>query len=207
MAPVTIQTVVLASGNTGKVAELTNMLSQLQINVVAQTDLAVPEIPETGCTFIENAIIKARNAAKHTGLPALADDSGLEVFALNGAPGIYSARYAGEQATDADNCRKLLGELSAFSQEERAARFRCVLVFMRHAHDPAPLICQGIWEGYILSAPQGQGGFGYDPLFYVPTHQCSSAELMPEVKNQISHRARALQQLIQQLASHNRYSS
>lgn len=192
-----LSTVVLSSNNLGKLREISDILTTLHVKVVPQSDFNVPDIAETGLTFVENAIIKARNAAKHTGLPALADDSGLEVDALYGAPGIYSARYAGERSSDEANYQKLLGELAATPEAERTARFRCVLVFMQHALDPSPLICQGVWEGRILSKPQGQGGFGYDPIFFVPAYQSSAAELSPAIKNSISHRAIALAQFMQ----------
>ncbi len=194
-----MQRVVLASGNKGKVAELCRMLAGYNIEVVPQTELGVPEIEETGLTFVENAILKARNAAKHTGLPAIADDSGLEVDALKGAPGIYSARFAGEGATDEDNNAKLLTELANVDDEQRSARFQCLLVYMRHASDPVPLICQGSWEGRILKEPQGINGFGYDPLFYIDTLSSSSAELAPELKNRVSHRGLALSKLLEAL--------
>ena len=151
---------------------------------------------ETGLTFVENAILKARNAAQHTGLPAIADDSGLEVDALAGAPGIYSARYAGAGATDLENLEKLLDALADVPEENRSARFQCLMVYMRHADDPTPLICQGSWEGRILTAARGSNGFGYDPVFYVPTHNCASAELAADIKNSLSHRGQALRQLV-----------
>ena len=192
-----IKTLVLATGNPGKVNELANMLSPLNINVVPQSDFNVGEVAETGTTFVENAIIKARHAAKITGMPAIADDSGLEVDGLNGAPGVYSARFAGAGATDQDNIDKLLLELD--NNPIRTARFRCVLVLMRHANDPTPLICSASWEGEITLTQNGEGGFGYDPVFFVPTLNCTSAELTKEQKNTISHRGQALQNLLQQL--------
>lgn len=188
---------VLATGNQGKVNELASMLGDLNIEVVAQSEFHVPEVPETGTTFIENAIIKARHAAKLTGLPAIADDSGLEVDALNGAPGIYSARFAGNNASDQDNIDKLLKVMNG--QSNRRARFWCVLVLMRHADDPTPLICQGTWEGEILTEQSGSNGFGYDPVFYVPEKNTSSAELDKATKNSLSHRGKALAQLLKQL--------
>ena len=188
---------VLASGNAGKVREFNQLLAGLGYEVVPQTELGVPEIEETGLSFVENAILKARNAAAHTGLPAIADDSGLEVDALHGAPGIYSARYAGVGASDAQNVQKLLRELDGIT--ERQARFQCLLVWMRHAHDPVPLICQGSWEGSITRQPQGENGFGYDPVFWLAEQGCSSAQLDPEQKNAISHRGQALRLLLQQL--------
>ncbi|MBU2965655.1 RdgB/HAM1 family non-canonical purine NTP pyrophosphatase [Amphritea sp. 2_MG-2023] len=189
--------IVLASGNKGKLKEFNQVLGDLGVEVVPQSQFNVPDADETGLSFVENAIIKARHACQLTGLPALADDSGLEVDALNGAPGIYSARFAGAGATDAKNNQKLLQLLEGTSPEQRSARFRCVLVFMRHAEDPTPLICQGSWEGQILPLPQGDNGFGYDPLFLVPGLDIASAQLPPEQKNKISHRGQAVQQLIQ----------
>lgn len=187
--------VVLATGNKGKLREMQQVLSPLGFEVVAQSDFNVPEADETGLSFVENAIIKARNAAQHTGLPAIADDSGLEVDALAGAPGIYSARYAGVGAGDAANNAKLLAELAQRGVRDATARFQCVLVFMRHAQDPVPVIAQGSWEGTLLDAPRGDHGFGYDPLFFVAGENCTSAELPPERKNALSHRGRALRQL------------
>ncbi len=194
--------IVLASGNPGKVREINQLLAKLDLHVAPQSDYGVAEAEETGLTFIENAILKARNAAAHTGLPALADDSGLEVDALNGAPGIYSARYAGAGAGDRANLEKLLEALLEVPEAERTARFQCLMVYMRHSEDPVPLICQGTWEGRILFEPRGEGGFGYDPVFFVPTHNCSSAELEPQVKNALSHRGQALRQLLAALKQH-----
>jgi XTP/dITP diphosphohydrolase len=194
-----INTIVLASGNRGKLSEFNEIFAPLQIDVVPQSDYAVPDADETGLSFVENAIIKARHAARATGLPALADDSGLEVDALNGAPGIYSARYAGAGCSDDENNRKLLQALEQVPEEQRSARFQCVLVFMRHAEDPTPLICQGSWEGIILDAPRGLNGFGYDPLFFVPELNCASAELSSEQKQKYSHRGKAVRQLIEQI--------
>lgn len=187
--------IVLASNNAGKVREFAQLLAQAHIEIRPQGDFGVPEAAETGLTFVENAILKARNAALHSGLPAIADDSGIEVDALNGAPGIYSARYAGAGASDADNCARLLAALESVADEARTARFQCVLVYLRHPDDPTPLICQGTWEGSILRAPRGTNGFGYDPLFLVPGAGVSSAELAPEVKNRLSHRGQALRRL------------
>jgi len=195
-----IDRIVLASGNRGKLNEFNQILAPLQVRVVPQSDFAVREAEETGLSFVENAILKARHACQVTGLPALADDSGLEVDALRGAPGIYSARYAGEGAGDDENNRKLLAALAEVPDAERTARFQCVLVFMRHAEDPTPLICQGNWEGYILHEPRGQNGFGYDPLFLVPERNCASAELSPDEKHALSHRGKAVQQLIGSIA-------
>lgn len=196
--------IVLASGNQGKVREINQLLAGLDLQVVPQTEFGVPDIEETGLTFVENAILKARNAAQHTGLPAIADDSGLEVDALNGAPGIYSARYsandAGEGATDQRNLVKLLTELKDVPEAQRTARFQCLLVYMEHANDATPLICQGTWEGRILYEQVGENGFGYDPVFYVPQENCSAAQLTAEVKNRLSHRGQALQKLLQALS-------
>jgi XTP/dITP diphosphohydrolase len=183
---------VLATHNAGKISEITAMLSGFSVTVVPQREFDIGEAEETGLSFIENALLKARYAALHTGLPALAEDSGLAVDALGGAPGIYSARYAGVGATDADNNAKLLQMLVNVPESERMARFFCVMAFLRHAEDPTPLISQGVWEGTILSVPQGNNGFGYDPLFFVPTHACASAELPLSVKNSFSHRGQAL---------------
>ncbi|MFC3031991.1 XTP/dITP diphosphatase [Pseudoalteromonas fenneropenaei] len=191
------QQFVLATGNQGKVTELAAMLAELNIEVLAQSQFNVPEVAETGTTFVENAIIKARHAAKITGLPAIADDSGLEVDALNGAPGVYSARFAGQGASDADNLAKLLHELG--DNPQRSARFWCVLVFMRHADDPTPLICQASWEGEISLQQSGEGGFGYDPVFWVPTLAATAASLSIQQKNAISHRGQALRQLVAKL--------
>lgn len=188
--------IVLASNNAGKLREIQAVLDQQRFHLIQQSEFKVSEVAETGTTFVENAIIKARHAAQHTGLPALADDSGIEVDALQGAPGVYSARYAGSDADDESNNAKLLSQLADIPDTQRTARFQCVIVYMRHAQDPMPLICQGTWEGTILHKVTGKNGFGYDPLFFVPTHGCSSAELDPEEKNRISHRAQALQKLI-----------
>ena len=190
-----MKSIILASNNPGKVREFSQILSEFQLSVLPQAHFQVSSVAETGLSFVENALIKARHAAIHTGLPAMADDSGIEVDALNGAPGIYSARFAGENATDEDNNHLLLEKLAEVPQAQRTARYHCVIVYMHHPHDPMPLICQGTWEGLILHIPRGEQGFGYDPLFYVPTHQCSSAELFPEVKNQLSHRGQALRAL------------
>lgn len=193
-------TIVLASSNPGKVREFNELLADHHISVVPQSQFGVPDAEETGLTFVENAILKARNAALHTGLAAIADDSGIEVDALNGAPGIYSARYAGKDAGDRANLEKLLLDLSEVPEAERSARFQCLMVYMRHANDPTPMIFQGTWEGRILFAPRGEQGFGYDPVFFVPTHDCSSAELAPPVKNALSHRGQALRKLVAALS-------
>ncbi len=186
---------VLATGNQGKVKEMATLLSDFGFDVVAQSEFQVSEVAETGTTFIENAIIKARHAAQETGLPAIADDSGLEVDYLQGAPGIYSARYAGEDATDKQNLEKLLDAMQGVPEAQRSARFHCVLVLMRHANDPTPIVCHGKWEGRILCQSHGENGFGYDPIFFVPEDNCSSAELEPIRKKQLSHRGKALEQL------------
>ena len=193
------QRTVLASNNPGKLREIQAMLDPQRYLLVAQSDLQIGEIAETGTTFVENAIIKARHAARESGCCALADDSGIEVDALQGAPGVHSARYAGDHASDASNNEKLLAELAGIPDHERSARFHCVIVYMRHALDPVPILCQGSWEGRILHEAMGDNGFGYDPLFYVPTHGCSSAQLDPAEKNRISHRGQALQKLIRAL--------
>ncbi|MBM95481.1 MAG: non-canonical purine NTP pyrophosphatase, RdgB/HAM1 family [Oceanospirillaceae bacterium] len=191
---------VLASGNAGKLRELTALFGQHlaseQIELMPQSQFQVPEAEETGLSFIENAIIKARHASSHTGLPALADDSGLEVDALKGLPGIYSARYAGIGAGDAANNAQLLEALKDVPEEDRTARFQCVLVYMRHASDPTPKIFQGTWEGRILREVDGDNGFGYDPLFYVPSEGCTAAAMTRERKNAVSHRGQAMRQLL-----------
>lgn len=195
-----MQTIVLASGNRGKLRELQALLAPAGYETVSQQAFDVPEAAETGLTFVENAIIKARNACRHSGLPALADDSGLEVDALQGRPGIYSARFSGTGATDAANNARLLELLQDVPGAERSARYQCVIAVLRHAEDPSPLICQGTWEGRILLQPAGDGGFGYDPLFWVEQYQCSAAELPAEIKNRASHRGQAIRQLLSALA-------
>lgn len=190
---------VLASGNQGKIKEFQQLLAPLGWTIRPQSDFNTPEAEETGLSFVENAILKARNASAYSGLPALADDSGLEVDALNGAPGIYSARYAGPENDDQANNQKLLQALAAVEAEHRTARFQCVLALMRHEQDPTPLICQASWEGIIIDAPRGDNGFGYDPLFYIPELDCCSAQLAPEQKNKLSHRAKAMAILLKQL--------
>ncbi len=191
--------IVLASNNKGKVREINQILSGLDVSVRPQSEFDIEEVEETGLTFVENAILKARNAAEHSGLAAIADDSGIEVDALKGQPGIYSARYAGVGASDEDNLQKLLGALQDVPEEKRTARFQCLMVYMQHAADPTPIICQGSWEGIITLEPQGENGFGYDPVFFVPEHNCTSAQLSAEVKNQLSHRGQALRLLVMQL--------
>lgn len=197
------QRVVLASGNAGKLREFQTLLADVGFEVIPQSEYQVPDADETGLSFVENAIIKARHACQLTGLPAIADDSGLEVDALQGKPGIYSSRFAGVEGADKDaaNNQKLLNSLEGLAQAERTARFQCVLVYMRHAEDPTPVICQGSWEGLILHQASGSGGFGYDPLFYVPEKDCASAELDKTEKNAISHRGKAMKQLLEKLRS------
>lgn len=193
---------VLATGNAGKLKELQALLADLHLEIVTQKSLGVTDADETGLSFVENALLKARHASRATGLPALADDSGLCVDVLGGAPGIYSARYSGEGATDARNNDKLLETLAPLrGQEPIRARFVCVLALVRHADDPLPLLCQAEWEGEILAAPRGDQGFGYDPLFWVPSEGLSSAELPRERKNAISHRGQALQLLEARIAA------
>ena len=194
------QRIVLASANLGKAKEFAELLAGHNIRVVPQSDFGVPDVDETGLTFVENAILKARNAAQHTGLPAIADDSGLEVDFLNGAPGIYSARYAGPGGDSAANNAKLLTALTGVPAAQRGARFQCLLVYLRHADDPTPIICQGSWEGRILDATHGDGGFGYDPLFFVAEENCSAAELPASRKNALSHRGKALACIVQMLS-------
>ncbi|WP_201290167.1 RdgB/HAM1 family non-canonical purine NTP pyrophosphatase [Stenotrophomonas sp. 364] len=194
-----MKTLVLASGNAGKLKELQAMLGDLPLQIVAQGELGVSDVPETGLTFVENALIKARHASAVTGLPALADDSGLIVDALDGAPGLYSARYAGSPTNDAANNAKLLDALREVPANRRTARFYAVIVLLRHANDPQPLICEGSWEGVILDETRGSNGFGYNPVFLDPTHGLTAAEMDPAQKNAISHRALALQLLKQKL--------
>lgn len=185
--------IVLASGNCGKIKEIQAILHNF--SVIPQQQFNIQEAEETGNTFIENAIIKARNASLYSNLPAIADDSGLVVDALKGAPGVFSARYAGTQATDQENLQKLLDDMQDIPEKQRSARFICVIVLMRHANDPFPLISQGIWEGSILMQAQGANGFGYDPVFWLASENCSSAQLSAQRKNQLSHRGQALRHL------------
>jgi XTP/dITP diphosphohydrolase len=192
--------IVFASSNQGKIKELQTLLHGIpDIDLVTQGSLNIEDVPETGLTFVENALLKARNACSVTNLPAIADDSGLAVNALNGAPGIYSARYAGPGASPEEFNNKLLHEMKNVPRASRQAAYHCVLVYLSHAADPIPLICHGIWQGSILEAPTGTGGFGYDPIFYVPTEKCSAAELPQDLKNQLSHRGQALRLLLQKL--------
>ncbi|GAD01609.1 RdgB/HAM1 family non-canonical purine NTP pyrophosphatase [Agarivorans albus] len=194
-----MQKVVLATGNPGKVAELSELLKPLNKQIIAQSEFAIEDAAETGTTFVENAIIKARHAAKITGLAAIADDSGLAVDYLNGAPGLYSSRYAGEDANDHDNVLKLLDAMKQVPPAQRGAEFHCVLVYLRHADDPAPLICHGKWRGSITEEIHGAGGFGYDPVFWVEQHQATSAQISKAEKNALSHRGIALRQLLAQM--------
>ena len=194
-----MQKIVLASNNQGKVREINELLVESPFSVIPQSEFNIEEAEETGLSFVENALIKARNAAAYTEYPVIADDSGIEVFALMGRPGIYSARYAGVGASDEANLNKLIEDIKPLNKDERFARFVCVMVYLKHAQDPTPIIAQGIWEGYVITEPRGENGFGYDPMFYVPTHDCVSAELSPDIKNQLSHRGQALRQLIKQI--------
>ncbi len=191
--------IILASGNAGKVREIDQLLEGLSLKVLPQSDFDVPQIEETGLTFVENAILKARNAAHYADLPAIADDSGIAVDVLQGRPGIYSARFAGVGASDEDNLLKLIDMIKPFPEEQRTARFICSMVYLRHEHDPVPIIAQGVWEGQLVTEPKGENGFGYDPVFYIASQQCTSAELTPEVKNKLSHRGQALMQLLGKL--------
>jgi len=191
--------IVVATGNPGKLAEIRAILDEFRVDVVAQGELGIGDVEETGLTFVENALLKARNAAAATGGPAIADDSGLEVDALGGAPGIRSARYAGEPSDDEANIDRLLAALA--HADDRSAAFRCVMVYLRHAEDPAPVIAEGVWRGRILTARRGEGGFGYDPVFFDPASGCSAAELEPGAKNRVSHRARALRELARRLGA------
>lgn len=196
--------IVLASNNAGKLREFDQLLAPKQITVIPQGEFNVEDAVENGLSFVENAIIKARHACERTQLPAIADDSGLEIDALDGEPGIYSARYSGQHGDDKAHNRLVLDRLQGVPYEQRSARFQCVLAFMRHAKDPTPLICQSSWEGKILEEERGQNGFGYDPLFWVPDKNCSSAELPKEEKNSISHRGKALQLLLKAFVSYYR---
>jgi len=190
---------VLASANAGKITELQQMLGGLGVKIIPQTDLDIPDIEETGLTFVENAILKARNAAALSNLPAIADDSGLEVDFLQGAPGIYSARFAGKGAGDKANKEKLLQLMADVPADQRSARYQTVIVYMRHGNDPTPIICQGTWEGMIAAESRGDQGFGYDPIFYVTETNCHAAELDKVTKNRLSHRGKAIANLLQQL--------
>ena len=201
------QEIVLASDNAGKLKEINALLHASDFVVVGQASLGVPGADETGGTFIENAILKARNASQYTGRSALADDSGLEVDALDGAPGVHSARFAGSDATDARNVAKLLSALDGVPHEQRGARFRCVMAYLRQANDPTPLICQGTWEGSIAEQGRGDNGFGYDPVFWVVQENRTAAELDSGLKNRLSHRGQALRAMVAQLVQMSRQSS
>jgi|TARA_B100001964_G_C14093645_1_gene535993 XTP/dITP diphosphohydrolase len=190
---------VLATSNPGKIKELQEMLDG-HYSVISQIDMAIEEVPENGLSFVENALIKARNASRRSGLAALADDSGIVVNALNGEPGIYSARYAGEGATDMENVTKLLSEMDNLSGEDRRASFWCAIVLVRYPDDPTPLIIQRSWDGVITHKARGINGFGYDPIFYLPESRCTSAELSSKQKNLISHRGQALRELLKKLS-------
>ena len=192
--------IVLASDNVGKIKEVNALLRGQRYTVVGQGELSVVPAEETGTTFVENAILKAKNAALQTGRAAIADDSGLEVDALNGQPGVYSARFSGAGATDSRNVDKLLSMLGDTPAQDRTARFRCLMVYMRHAQDATPVICEGTWEGFIHTTSRGENGFGYDPVFWVASEQCCVAELESVRKNQLSHRGQALRQLVDRIA-------
>jgi XTP/dITP diphosphohydrolase len=192
-----MQKIVIASGNPGKLREIRRILEPLDFQVVPQSDFGVPECPEPHVTFIENCLAKARHAALHTGLPALADDSGICVDALNGAPGVYSARYAGEPKSDQRNNEKLIDALG--NESNRKAHYYCVIVLVRHPDDPQPLIAEGSWHGEIIDTPRGENGFGYDPYFFLPEFGKTGAELDPDHKNAISHRGKALELLVHKL--------
>ena len=195
----TLSKLVIASANAGKILELQSSLRELDITVIPQGELNIPDIEETGLSFVENSILKARNATALSGLPAIADDSGLEVDFLKGAPGIYSARFSGENATDASNREKLLSLLADVPASERSARYQTVIVFMRHSTDPTPIICQGTWEGQISTEERGSNGFGYDSIFFLPDRNCHAAELDDNTKQQLSHRGKAMSAFLQQL--------
>lgn len=189
--------IVLASSNEGKVREINQMLANTDIRVIPQTEFNIEDVEETGLSFIENALLKARHASMQTGLPAIADDSGIVVDALQGRPGIYSARYAGEGATDEENLWKLIKEVESLPEDDRAARFICLMVYLEHKDDPTPVIAEGVWHGIAITEPKGKNGFGYDPMFYLPEFQSTSAELPPDKKNSISHRGQALKKLVE----------
>ena len=196
---ITLSKLVIASANAGKIVELQSSLRSLNVTVIPQGELNIPDIEETGLSFVENSILKARNATALSGLPAIADDSGLEVDFLKGAPGIYSARFSGENATDASNREKLLSLLADVPTSERSARYQTVIVFMRHSADPTPIICQGTWEGQISTEERGSNGFGYDSIFFLPDRNCHAAELDDNTKQQLSHRGKAMSAFLQQL--------
>ena len=190
---------VLASGNSGKLRELSALLHKSQYTVIPQSEFNLPDVAETGTTFVENAIIKARHAAEYTGHAALADDSGIVVDALNGEPGVNSARFSGSHASDESNNALLVEKLGSVPEAQRSARYQAVIVYMRNAADPSPIICEGSWEGIIILEAKGSGGFGYDPYFYLPDYGCTSAELSADEKNRVSHRGQALRLLLEKL--------
>lgn len=195
-----MQTIVLASSNTGKIAEFKHLLPSRKFNIVPQTEFDISDADETGTTFVENALIKARHACRHSGLPAIADDSGIVVDALNGMPGVISARFAGEQRDAKANYEKVLQQMQDFPCEQRGAHFHCTLVLLRSENDPEPIIATGSWYGSILAEPVGINGFGYDPIFYIPENDCSAAELDDARKNILSHRGQAIKRLVKQLS-------
>ncbi len=190
--------IVVASSNLGKIKEIHHALTEFPVTLLPQTQRGVTDVAEDGLSFVENALIKARNAARQTALPAMADDSGIVVPVLNGRPGMYSARFAGPGASDQQNIQKLLNELAAKTNTDRRAYYYCALVYVNNADDPMPIIALGKWSGTITSTPSGNGGFGYDPIFYVPQHACTAAELAPEEKNRLSHRGQALASFVSQ---------
>jgi XTP/dITP diphosphohydrolase len=198
------QRVVLATGNPGKLRQFSELLGPSGLALVRQSDFGIEPPPETGSTFLENSLLKARNAARLTGLPAIADDSGIEVDALDGRPGLFSARYAGEDASDEQNLRKMLLELENVPPPKRTARYRSIIVFLTSVDDPAPLIGEGVWEGAIATAPRGTGGFGYDPIFIPRGHKRTAAEMPGEVRNRQSHRGQASRSFLTQLGERMR---
>ena len=191
--------IVLASGNLDKVREINALLSNTSYEIVPQSKFNVVEADETGTTFLENALIKARNAAQHTKYPVIADDSGIEVDALNGKPGIFSSRYAGSNASDRDNLNKLIEDIKPLDKKARHARFICSMVFLENMNEKDPIVVEGVWEGYVVANPRGKNGFGYDPIFYIPSLSCTSAELSDDKKNELSHRGQALRLLIKKI--------
>jgi XTP/dITP diphosphohydrolase len=191
--------IVLASGNLDKVREINALLSNTSYEIVPQSKFNVVEADETGTTFLENALIKARNAAQHTKYPVIADDSGIEVDALNGKPGIFSSRYAGPNASDRDNLNKLIKNIKGLDPKDCHARFICSMVFLENMNEKDPIVVEGVWEGYVVANPRGKNGFGYDPIFYIPSLSCTSAELSDDKKNELSHRGQALRLLIKKI--------
>ena len=191
--------IVLASSNQGKLREINEILADSDIEIIPQSEFNVSDVEETGRSFVENALLKARHASALSGLPAIADDSGFAIDALQGRPGIYSARYAGEGASDEENLWKLIKEIEVLPENDRTARFICLVVYLRHTDDPTPVIAQGEWQGIAITEPRGENGFGYDPMFYLPESQCTSAELTSETKNKLSHRGQALRALVEKL--------